>query len=581
MIVTRTHILNLFKIAVAALVCLTVFSCSDNTSVMAELDLAESVMEEHPDSALALLDTLDRNRLVTREAKARHALLYSQALDKNYIDLTTDSIIRPAVRYYARHGSPDDRLKAQYYLGCIFRNAGDQEQAMEHFVEAEKYVDRATDWQAVGRLYSAKRTIYADIYDFGKSYRDALLSAEYYGRAGDLRLQVKALTFAADYAYILKEYEIADSLLNDIKGTFWDGMDDLSKSYYYSSAINLARHSDIDTAKKIIGDYLRDVSDPEDIDWGVVANAYRLAEDTDSALWALEHYPLGIPDYGTDPQYLLLSSLIYEDLEQYDKAYAYLKKYSDIVGDEDIDKFEADTKFIEERNAHEDTVVRHHNTVILIILGSVSALLLAAIIIIILRNRIRIAGLKAVLERQEAENRYANAMTRMQALELTYKELSSANDTMQKQYEAVLSELKSKTMDNNGLRNMIAGRMQTFFKILVSVIIYGKISGKSESEIKSVVENREMLLGYLRQYTSMTYPELESHLIAHGLTGREIDFCNLYLLGLRGNEIGRYLGLARHYTVSSGIRKKLGLGEHDANIDIYLRQLIDGLRQTR
>ena len=50
---------------------------------------------------------------------------------------------------------------------------------------------------------------------------------------------------------------------------------------------------------------------------------------------------------------------------------------------------------------------------------------------------------------------------------------------------------------------------------------------------------------------------------------------------LRGKEIGRYLGLARHYTVSSGIRRKLGLGERDVNIDAYLRQLIDMLHQTR
>lgn len=160
-------------------------------------------------------------------------------------------------------------------------------------------------------------------------------------------------------------------------------------------------------------------------------------------------------------------------------------------------------------------------------------------------------------------------------------ELSSANDTIQKQYESVLSELKSKTTDNHELRSMITKRMQIFFKLLVSVIIYGKISDTSESEIKSVVDNRQMLLDYLRQYTSMTYPELESYLTEHGLSERERDFCNLYLLGLRGNEIGQYLGLARHYSVSSGIRKKLGLGEHDVNIDTHLRQLIDRLRQTR
>ena len=95
----------LFRITAAVLTCCAVLSCADDSAVMEELDRAEAVMEEHPDSALALLDTLDRSRLTTREARARHALLYSQALDKNYIELTTDSIIRPAAQYYARHGS--------------------------------------------------------------------------------------------------------------------------------------------------------------------------------------------------------------------------------------------------------------------------------------------------------------------------------------------------------------------------------------------------------------------------------------------------------------------------------------------
>ena len=71
----------LIRITAAVLTCCAVMSCVDDSAVVEELDWAEAVMEAHPDSALALLDTLDRSRLRTRGAKARHALLYSQALD--------------------------------------------------------------------------------------------------------------------------------------------------------------------------------------------------------------------------------------------------------------------------------------------------------------------------------------------------------------------------------------------------------------------------------------------------------------------------------------------------------------------
>ena len=74
------------------LTCCAVMSCVDDSAVVTELDWAEAVMEAHPDSALALLDTLDRSRLRTRGAKARHALLYSQALDPS--DTTPGTAVR-------------------------------------------------------------------------------------------------------------------------------------------------------------------------------------------------------------------------------------------------------------------------------------------------------------------------------------------------------------------------------------------------------------------------------------------------------------------------------------------------------
>ncbi|MBQ5750256.1 MAG: tetratricopeptide repeat protein, partial [Bacteroidaceae bacterium] len=72
---------------------------TDNTSIQL-LDQAETLMNVAPDTALALLDSIDSHRL-GRADNARYALLRSQALDKNYIDITNDSLISIAVDYYA------------------------------------------------------------------------------------------------------------------------------------------------------------------------------------------------------------------------------------------------------------------------------------------------------------------------------------------------------------------------------------------------------------------------------------------------------------------------------------------------
>ena len=548
----------MIKAAVTVLVLCAVLSCSDDTAVMEELNRAEAVMEEYPDSALVLLDSLDRNRLTTREARARHSLLYSQALDKNWIELTSDSVISPAVKYYKKHGSPDYRLKTQYYLGCIFRNAGDREEAMEHFVEAERYVDRATDWQAVGRLYSAKRTIYFDIYDFEKSYRDALLSAEYYSKSGDIPLMVKAMTNAAYCAYFLDNYKTADSLLNEVRDKYWDAASITNKSTYFSSSLYMAVKTDSSAVKRILNEYLQTITDPEEMDWSAVANIYRMSGNLDSALWALERYPLAYPDYENEPQYLLLSSLIYEDLKQYDKAYASLKKYSDIVGDEDIDKFEADTKFIEERYAHENAAIRHRNTVVMIVFGTVTALLMAALTINSLRNRIKIARLRAEQERLEAERK-------LQYLENFNKKLLQEKDT--------LTEMLSNSSLSDNARQSVNDMITT-----VTGLLSAKASGTDSDVINIVNQKMEQLaenrnrfvLSVMLSYAA-AHPLFTAALKERGLSDWETGYCCLYAMGLRGKDIGNLMGGSHsHHNRASVIRSKLGLTGHDTNLGRWL-----------
>ena len=74
-------------------------SCISDHRQVELLDRAEPLIETAPDTALALLDSIDSRRLY-RGDKARYALLRSQALDKNYIDVTNDSLINIAVNYY-------------------------------------------------------------------------------------------------------------------------------------------------------------------------------------------------------------------------------------------------------------------------------------------------------------------------------------------------------------------------------------------------------------------------------------------------------------------------------------------------
>ena len=85
----------------------------DASEIGSLLNGIEAYIEEHPEEALKVLESVNREELTTRKLKAKHSLLYSMALDKNYIDVTNDSIIAPAVNYYKYRGTDEER-----YASC-------------------------------------------------------------------------------------------------------------------------------------------------------------------------------------------------------------------------------------------------------------------------------------------------------------------------------------------------------------------------------------------------------------------------------------------------------------------------------
>lgn len=96
-----------------AVVGLFVWSCTYTSPVAGLLDRAEQELEAAPDSAFVLLDSMDRSLLETPELKARHALLYSLALEKVGVDISSDSIILIAMDYYRRVGDAENLARAE------------------------------------------------------------------------------------------------------------------------------------------------------------------------------------------------------------------------------------------------------------------------------------------------------------------------------------------------------------------------------------------------------------------------------------------------------------------------------------
>ena len=122
---------------------------------------------------------------------------------------------------------------------------------------------------------------------------------------------------------------------------------------------------------------------------------------------------------------------------------------------------------------------------------------------------------------------------------------------------------------------LIRQRLTVLDKVLASHISSDDKAWKiSEEEIENLISDRESFLISTKIVFKENHPKFISILEQKGLTDWEIGYCCLFTLGLKGKEVGEFIQKKRHYIISSEIRKKLGLCEHDTNIGIWLRALL-------
>lgn len=187
--------------------------------VRCKLDDVESYIAERPDSALAVLESIDSTALCTKELKAHHALLHAMALDKNYIDVADDSLANIAVKYYQKRGDKRNLVRSLYYKGLSYYY---DEQYNNSILELSKAESIAIlhDSLYLGFIQMLK----ANIYDLNHNDLDELeciksalriytdINAVDYIDVAKLRL---AQSYMSNRAYKDAESILVDLLLNE------------------------------------------------------------------------------------------------------------------------------------------------------------------------------------------------------------------------------------------------------------------------------------------------------------------------------------------------------------------------------
>ena len=154
-----------------------------------ELHTLDSIINENPDSALRLLDSLSTEaKSWSKSQRMRHSLLTLKAQNKAYLPFTSDSLARDLVSYYDSHGTPNDRLLAHYLLGCVYRDLDEAPRAVECYLDAVNQADTtATDCD-----YNTLTVAYSQL---AKLYHQQLL----------LTNEIEARRHASRFSYLDKD----------------------------------------------------------------------------------------------------------------------------------------------------------------------------------------------------------------------------------------------------------------------------------------------------------------------------------------------------------------------------------------
>lgn len=590
---------------------LCVISCSESP-VQGTLNRAEAIMETHPDSAMSLLSTINKNELSGKRQKAQYALLMSMALDKNYIDTTTFDVLQPAIDYYLDKGTPDEKLRTYYYQGRIFQNQGDRDNALNSFINGIDVSPNCSDSLCVARTLVAQGGLYNDFYDFESYTNCHIKAAKIYKNLSLSWYEFDCLLNALNGAIALGNENKGDSLLAlcyDFK--YLDNTQKLLLSKHeLSHALKFENLQKLKMMIECIGDNFNN-------DTNVLLNlalAYNKIGNDNTARTLLD-YVKKEQVYDT-LKYLAITVPILENTGNYKDALGVYREFSHIMDSINTLRFDQKARSVEDKHRIELKAQQDARDKAKIIWGCIGGIVFLVMVVVILfllfrsnksQKNLAIEQAKtSELENIQLKSANEMALQKAKITELENGRLKSEREKLALENKNLQLEKDKKTLEaenlahrvealeneSDSLKSLIASKeelpieVQKEIKVRIEMLnslLASYITDNDQYEkpydvwIKELTANKDEFMNSNRLAFQVSHPHFIQYFENHNLTTDEINYVCLYAIGLRGKEVGNYMNKRSHVNTSSAIRKKLGIDKHETNIGIYVRKLLKKL----
>ena len=569
-------------LSVFTLVSLFVFGSCSHAPTAEELNKAEQLMTEAPDSAEKILNAIPRRNLKSRAQEARFALLYSQAMDKCYIDTDNDSLISVAVKYYSKRGSDHEKAMAYYYESVMYRNAKNTDAQVASLVKAQKYAENTEDPFLKGLIYSKLGQLYYAQFQFSKSKELFRKAVDAFDKANNIKNKMISLSNLSNALYFLNRKDeyvtVTEEALNTAKA-----LDD--NTYVVPLENDLLTATDGWNKDEILRSKKALFANKEHFSKGEFARYLSNHYEREGNIDSTKHYLIEYIENDDVRTFVYCGgiarlSLICEDQGDFAEALKYEKMYAKAHDSlKNIERKniveELEQKYKTKEISLEKESLRKQQTLIIWIGILVALILISVIVWIIKSSRNALAK-----QREEYESYITQYDTQCRQLQEQYDMLSNkvgVYTNEQGEFGVKLIELLKNRLSSLRTLAELAYKYgekntQTFYNKFQEHIMLSK--NKNEEFIDEILEVANVLNNGVITYLTKNYPELSKF---------ELSYCGLVALGFTPESI-RILYNHTHihslYTIRGRIKSKLNfknIDDDNHSLEDYILNLCNTL----
>lgn len=191
------------------------------------LQQTTDIMEENPDSALVMLETIHNPESFSKSLYYDYFLVHIQAKYKSYKDISTDTLIFTIRDYYFKKNNTAKAALAIYYSGRVYQEQKDYENALIQFFDANKYLEQSGNLNLKGLCQNAIGDIYSKQLLKEKAIIYYKQGKDYFHQAEDFKNEIITCKLIGN---CLLSQEITNEAIN-----YYNEALRLAQKYKYSS----------------------------------------------------------------------------------------------------------------------------------------------------------------------------------------------------------------------------------------------------------------------------------------------------------------------------------------------------------